>query len=385
MRRIACVLLFICILLSSVSCRSLIVSPSSTAQETTGTTEVTTEGVTRPCPPAVPDWIDEELSATALLDGGTGIVDCRDAIYTYEEMVEDLSALALYYPEHFSYRPIGYSVLGRTLYVGVLGNPEAKEQVVVSAAIHAREYMTAMLTMKQLEYYLAYYDCGTYRGERYADLFERMCFYVVPMTNPDGVMLAEEGISSVGNAGVRETIEEIYAADRKAGRTSEKTLDAYLRYWKANAVGVDLNRNYDALWEEYSAVSVPSATHYKGPRPASETETVAMMGLIDSLSDVRAVLCIHSQGEVLYWNCGQEDSLAADTLELTDAISRRNGYKVVLEQNNDASLSDWATLERGIPAVTIETGIGTCPLPYSQFLRIWRDNFDLYALTAAFL
>lgn len=382
MRRVLCFALMLCVLFFFVSCRSLLLPSPATSQA--GTSVPTTEDETAALTPSVPAWIDEELSAMALLDGGVGIVDCTDAVYTYEEMVEDLSLLAACYTAHFSYRPIGYTVLGRTIYVGVLGNPDAEEQVVVSAAIHGRESMTAMLTMKQLEYYLAYYDSGTYQGQSYADLFEDCCFYVVPMSNPDGVMLSQEGIASVESEEVSDTIRAVFAADRAANRTPLTDLDTYLRYWKANALGVDLNRNYDARWEEYRAVSVPSASHYKGAQPESETETVALIGLIDSLPCVRAVLCMHSQGEVLYWNCGQEDALAADTLELVDAIAGLTGYKVILEQNNDASLSDWAALNRGIPAVTIETGIGTCPLPYSQFLRIWRDNFALYAMTAAY-
>jgi g-D-glutamyl-meso-diaminopimelate peptidase len=335
-------------------------------------------------PPTVPAWIGGTLSATALLDSGVGIVDCTDANYSYYEMVEDLAQLENYYPTHFSYRTIGRSVLGREIYVGVLGNPAAKRQIVVSAAIHAREHMTAMLTMKQLEFYLAYYEVGDYAGQSFADLFEDCCFYVVPMTNPDGVMLSQEGISSVNNAAVRSRLESIYYSDKKSGRTDEPTLESYLRVWKANARGVDLNRNYDAGWSSYVGVSAPSASHYKGSSPASEPETEAMVGLIHSLSGIDAVLCIHSQGQVLYWNCGQEEPLQGETHAFANAVSTVNGYKVITAQNNDASLSDWAALKKGVPSITVETGYGACPLPHEQFLSIWRENFALYAMSAAY-
>ena len=87
---------------------------------------------------------------------------------------------------------------------------------------------------------------------------------------------------------------------------------------------------------------------------------------------------------MIYWNCGQESSLADATLKFVEVLSTRNGYKIIEDQNNDASLSDWCALKKGLISVTLETGSGLCPLDLDKFEPIWTDNFDLLPLTAAY-
>lgn len=313
-----------------------------------------------------------------------GIVDVSKREYSHSEMAEDILALAEAHPTRFSVEQLGTSVAGRTIYLGVLGNKNAPRQIIVTAAIHGREYLTALLTMKQIEFYLTYYDTGFYNNVSYLDLFNSCCFYIVPMCNPDGVMLSQEGLSSISDPTLRAQIEQIYQNDLRDGLTSQTEIDSFLQYWKANAVGTDLNRNFDALWEEYKNMSRPCCVQYKGSSAESEPEARALVALTRRLPNVRAVLCIHSQGEVLYWNCGQDEELAEDTLDFTKAVSERNGYKVISEQNNDASYSDWCALEEGLIAVTVETGKGICPLDLDKFAPMWEDNFDLLPLAAAY-
>ena len=133
-----------------------------------------------------------------------------------------------------------------------------------------------------------------------------------------------------------------------------------------------------------TGIDRPSHKNYKGGAAASEPETKALAALVNSLSNVRAVLCIHSQGEVLYWNCGQEGALRSETLAFTQMLASRTGYEIRPEQNNDASFSDWCALEKGLIAVTVETGLGLCPLDLDKFEAIWFDNYDLLALSAAY-
>ncbi|MBE6628808.1 MAG: hypothetical protein E7629_07760 [Ruminococcaceae bacterium] len=339
-----------------------------------------------PVKPSIPkDFSDPKTIALDFLENRSStIVDCSEREYSYAEMEADLGELAALYPDLFSYRSFGKSVAGRELYVGILGNPNAKKQVLVSAGLHGREYLTPLLVMKQLEFYLTYYDVGHYSRIPYATLFEEVCFYVIPMNNPDGIMLSQEGIGSLTDPTLRATVEAIYYSDLSAGLTSQTNINKYLQYWKANARGVDLNRNFDALWEEYFNYSLPSFAQYKGPSAASEPETRATVALIEGLSNLVSVLCIHSQGEVLYWNCGQAPTLLDTTLDFTEALAERSGYKIVEEQNNDASLSDWCALKKGLIAVTIETGLGLCPLDLDKFEPIWNDHFDLLPLTAVY-
>lgn len=326
----------------------------------------------------------EAAAATFLINAQDTVVDCSKREYSYTEMVADLQTLADLYPNQFSYRSFGKTVAGRDLYVGILGNPTAPRQVLVSAGLHGREYLTPLLVMKQLEFYLKNYKTGHYNNISYETLFNQVCFYVIPMNNPDGIMLSQKGIDSLSDPDLRATVESIYRSDLAAGLTSQADINGYLHYWKANGRGVDLNRNFDALWEQYYNYNRPSFAQYKGPKAASEPETQATAALTKSLPNPVAVLCIHSQGEVLYWNCGQKEELSQSTLQFTKAIAARNGYEVMMEKNNDASFSDWCALEQGLIAITVETGLGLCPLDLDKFAPIWEDNYDLLPLTAAY-
>ena len=353
---------------------------TETVEDTTDEANIPDEDVFAPV------WTDASRCANLFFENvKTAVVDHSKREYSYAEMEVDLAALAQAYPTRFSYRSFGQSVVGRELYVAVLGNPNAKKQILVSAGIHGREYLTPVLVMKQIEFYLYYYNVGEYNGIPYRTLFENCCFYIVPMTNPDGIMLSQAGLDSLTDAALREKVRAVYNADFSKGYTSQTDIDEYLKYWKANANGVDLNRNFDALWEQYRAGErEPCHKNYKGPSAASEPETLALVTLTESLSNVQAVLCIHSQGEVLYWDCGQEKDLLDRTLAFTTAVSDRNGYEIVEERNNDASYSDWCALEKGLIAITVETGKGTCPLFIDKFEAMWFDNFDLLPLSAAY-
>ena len=375
MKRICPWLLMLALTLILTSCISFVPMPPTSTEE--GTTLPTEEPDREGTP-----WLGADASAAAFFEAD-GIVDRSKREYTYDEMAEDLALLAEMRGDVFSYRSIGTSRDGRNIYLGVLGNPNAEKQILVSAGIHGREYLNPLLVMLQLEFYLTHYDNGNYHGVPYRTLFEEYCFYVVPMTNPDGTMISQQGISAVRDPALREIVEQCYRKDFADGMTSQTEIDNYLQYWKANGAGVDLNRNFDALWENYkTGMGRPSHALYKGSTPNSEPETQAMIALTDSLTNVQAVLCIHSQGEVLYWNCGQEGELAEDTLAFAEEISHRCGYKVEMEQNNDASFSDWCALEREMIAITVETGKGLCPLDYEKIVPIWGDHYDLLPLTA---
>ena len=78
--------------------------------------------------------------------------------YTYDQMSQDIQKLSARYGSHMKVNVIGTSLDGRNLYEIVVGNQNAPKHILIHAGIHAREYMTPLLVMKQLEYGLAFYD-----------------------------------------------------------------------------------------------------------------------------------------------------------------------------------------------------------------------------------
>lgn len=313
-------------------------------------------------------------------DTPQSIVTLTGYYYTYANMKSDLAELAERYPDTMSYRSYGISADGRDLYVATLGNPSAQKQVIITAGMHAREYVNSFVVMRQLEYYLENYDTVTYDGHLLRDLFDEVCFVIVPMTNPDGITLAQEGIDAIRNEALQQTVRDICAT------SSTKVLNDYLNmYWKSNARGVDLNRNFDALWDEHNdVVGRPAAKNYKGTSAVSEVETAYLVALTESLSNPVASVCVHSQGEIIYWRCFQEGAFEAENKRLAQIAQKVTGYAIIDDNQTEPSYSNWTVLAHGIPTITVETGIMGYPQNHSTMASgIFDRNRDLWAAVAA--
>lgn len=110
-------------------------------------------------------------------------------------------------------RVIGYSAFGREIIAARAG--DGKKRIIATAAIHARENVTASLVAEAA---LNYTGNAT--------------VWFIPLVNPDGAELVAQGAAAFGEAG------EYLIALNGGSRDFQK--------WKANARGVDLNVNFDA-------------------------------------------------------------------------------------------------------------------------------------------
>lgn len=305
--------------------------------------------------------------------------------YTYPDMVDDLAALAEAYGGHFTYESIGKSVDGREIFACVVGNPSAEKKVLLTGGIHGKEYLSSLVVMTQMEYYLANRAEGSYNGLSYADLLDRYTFIVLPMINPDGVMLALCGIESMQTAEARATVEKVFADNKRDGLTGADDINAYLAYnWKANANGVDLNRNFAlSNWEDVNTgILSPCFRNYKGPRAASEPETQAVSAYVESLGELEALLAFHTAGQVVYWDCGMTGGVRQQTLDLARAVCDHTGYNLIYDKHLDASLNDWITLEKGVPSVTVEIATVEYPMPTSMLEEAFERTKELWVVTA---
>ena len=173
------------------------------------------------------------------------IVSVENALYTYEQMVEDLELLKDRYPGRLSVWEAGRSADGRKIMGGVLGNTDSPNHILIQASIHGREYMNTLLVMKQLEEVLKNYENGSYYGRSYESLFNDVCFHILPMTNPDGVTISQSGPEGIRDSSLREQLENCYQNDLTNGE-GIGSREEYWKRWKSNARGVDLNRNFDS-------------------------------------------------------------------------------------------------------------------------------------------
>lgn len=363
--RISCMAV-LCALLLSVVCMLPTVSPCPPAA-----TDPPTEDV----PPSPPEYVTVDGDAL-------GIVDESTIKYSYSDMVSDLFELEKKHGDKMSYSVIGSSLDGRNIYAVVLGNQKAEKQILISAGIHAREYLTPLLVMKQLEFYLYNYDTAEYGGVPLSEIFEEYSFCILPMCNPDGITLAQFGIGSIRDEDLRDSIRAIYESDKELKYTTDP-IEKYLTYWKANARGVDLNRNFGTRdWEDLTQVKKPSYINYRGSTPLSEPESKAMADFVGSLSNPILSLAIHSQGEIIYFDCGQDNIHPA--LDLAKTAKESCGYKIMYQTKRDAAFEDWCVINNDIPSITVETGNYSVkePIPEGEFARIWKACRDLWAHVA---
>ena len=120
---------------------------------------------------------------------------------------------------------IGNSELGQQIPYIFVGKKNGN-YMIVQGAIHAREHLTALLVVNLAKHLVKNPQLSLLGG-----------IYFVPMVNPDGVRLCQEGVGFVGDKQRKSNLLAING-------NSDFSL------WKANVEGVDLNVNFDARWGE---------------------------------------------------------------------------------------------------------------------------------------
>ena len=201
-------------------------------------------------------------------------------------------------------------------------------RLIVQSSIHAREYITAYLTLKLIK--------------RANKVLQKGSVYFVPILNPDGVNIV----------------------------LNESPL------YKANARGVDLNVNFDARWGTGEKNVIEKASeNYIGKYPFSERETRAIR---DFTYYVKPNLTIsyHAKGEEIYYEFFQDGLEKERDRKLANIISSCTGYKVKPTLNSAGGYKDWCIEKLKIPALTIEVGNDDLSHPIEKrYLRkIYKQN-----------
>lgn len=229
---------------------------------------------------------------------------------------------------------IGYSVKNKPIYYFNVKKSNSPK-IIVTYCIHAREYITTHLALKQIEDFAKYGRTGN------------VAF--IPMVNPDGV--------------------EICLSKN--------------RLFKANANGVDLNVNFDAMWGKGEQNEfAPNFQNYVGKMPFSEPETRALRDFTCSfLPDL--TISYHSKGEEIYWEFFQEDRRLIRDYKFAKILSNSTTYPLKKAENSCGGYKDWCILTLKIPSFTIEVGSDKLshPITTKHLSQIYAKNkrvlFDL--------
>ena len=302
--------------------------------------------------------------------------------YSYDQMCSDINSLKSRYGSHLQVNTIGTSLDGRSLYEMVIGNSNASKQILIHAGIHAREYMTPLLVMKQAEHLLAFYDSGNYQGRNLSDILAGVAIHIVPMVNPDGITISQFGVSALRSADLRQTVNQCYAQDQADGRTTQ-SFDRYQALWKANGRGVDLNQNFPALWETITTgPSHASYANYKGTSSLSEPESQALANLANSRNWTMTI-SYHSMGNLVYWDFAG-NKVSEQSKALADLVTSITGYRTNGSSGKGGFKDYVQTKDNPIPSLTIEVGSVACPMPASEFGNVWNSNQAIMAALAVY-
>jgi g-D-glutamyl-meso-diaminopimelate peptidase len=197
------------------------------------------------------------------------------------------------------------------------------------------------------------------------------------MANPDGVTISQ-------TQKMTNPLKAIYEQDKARGLTDLSQKD-YLKTWKANALGVDINRNFPSGWESLDSPDGPSSYRYRGSAPGDQPETKALMAYTQSHS-FSATVSYHATGSDLYWQYGTNQAVNSQSYSLASALQAFTKYTVTDAEGLDSGgYKDWAMDALGIPSVTIEIGSRDCPLPLDEFSTVWARNLNVPAALAAWV
>lgn len=242
---------------------------------------------------------------------------------------------------------IGRSVCGRPILCAHIGG--GGPQILITAAIHARECYTATVVLRQMRELERAVRRGAVRGGA----------WFVPIVNPDGAAFFDSGATS---------------GSEFLARNADKRL-----VWKANADGVDLNCNFDAHWGSGRHNKTErGAADCIGACPFSAPESRALAAFTRQVRP-SATVSYHCMGGELYWEFFQRGAARRRDEAFAAAVARKIGVKKVDGHLDSAGgYKDWCVQRLGIPAVTVELiKSGSHPFCAADFAPDVEANADL--------
>ena len=272
---------------------------------------------------------------------------------TYNELLERLTLL----DENYQVKVIGKTKFNRKIFAVEKILNESFSTAIFVASIHARENIATDLIFEMIE----------------RKLFEKVSRFnlsFVVMANPDGVEIQSGEIGKFSKYWRKELI-------KINGGSHDFSM------WKANALGVDLNNNFDAKWGENVHSKVPASQGYVGVESMSENETKTLALYTEKMKPF-ITISYHTKGEEIYFNFFQDEKRLARDEKIAKQFSKSTGYKIRnVESLSSGGYKDWCVEKLKIPSLTIELGRDELvhPIKRDSLEEIFQKNksiaFDL--------
>ncbi|KAL1247440.1 hypothetical protein QQF64_022816 [Cirrhinus molitorella] len=231
---------------------------------------------------------------------------------------------------------LGSTYENRPMYVLKFSTGGVKRSAIwIDAGIHAREWISHATAV-----WLADRIATDFKENRapVPGILSQMDIYLMIVANPDGYVFTHNSFS---------VLHRFWSKSRSLTSISK-------------CPGVDLNRNWDAVFGGPGASDDPCAENYRGPFAQSEIEVKNIADFILKHGNFKSFVTLHSYMQLLMYPYGYIDIDVPDWPELHDVATQANKalnswcgtvYKVgsifhTIEQASGTSV-DWAYL-RGI-------------------------------------
>ncbi|MFB8036466.1 M14 family zinc carboxypeptidase [Streptomyces sp. NPDC056004] len=216
---------------------------------------------------------------------------------------------------------------GRTCHAIRLSNAPANNKpiLMLTGGVHAREWGSCEILINFISDLLGALDrkagpAGLSYGhmaftpEELTKILDQIDILVFPLVNPDGRDLSRNHPFENGPNGAG-----MWRKNRRPPPNPHSNPPPEPECW-----GVDLNRNYDFLFNIEKAFSPAAVKHvqastkpcdfevYQGPEPFSEPETRNVRSLLDSHPSVRWLVDIHSFSEDVLFSWGDDNTQTTD-------------------------------------------------------------------------
>ena len=252
---------------------------------------------------------------------------------------------------------IGKTILGSEIDAYVLGS--GARHVMYIGAHHALDALCENLLFAFIYDVCIDKNNKSIKGINREFLLQMFTFYVIPALNLDGIAISRgEGRDNI----LSERQRRICGGDFSC--------------WQANARGVDLDRNYELGFFEYSKTQSKrgvyfSPSGFSGEYPESEPESAAVANLLRVTGPALVVS---------FGSAGQEISYLPDVPKarrLAERFAERTDYRVLnpSAEENRGTLSAYAS-SLGALSLTLKLGRGENPLPIYHAEPIYSAVFE---------
>ncbi|MGW2251182.1 M14 family metallopeptidase [Kitasatospora sp. NPDC001660] len=220
------------------------------------------------------------------------------------------------------------SVEGRTSHALRISTATSasRDCVVMLGGVHAREWGSCEILVHLAADLLEAFQGGTglgyggttYTADQVQGLLQRLDLVLFPLVNPDGRLYSQ-------------TVDPMWRKNRNPANSGGRSDPA--------CVGVDINRNFDFLFDFATAFAPTADPHtsadpcdpqvYEGPSAFSEPETRNVRSVLEQFPGTRWLVDVHSYGGDILRNWGDDENQSTDPAEnfLNPAFDHTRGLK----------------------------------------------------------